>query len=93
MLFGRQRTGSTLCPSCGKLVGVNDEVCWSCGRKNPGMWGLTSVFRQLGRDMGFMQVVIGGSVFLYLAMLAVDPAGIRMGGLFNLAAPSGEALL
>ena len=93
MLVGRQRTGSTLCPSCGKLVGVNDEVCWSCGRKNPGMWGLTSVFRQLGRDLVFMQVVIGGSVFLYLAMLAVDPAGIRMGGLFNLAAPSGEALL
>ena len=93
MLFGRQRTGSTLCPSCGKLVGVNDEVCWSCGRKNPGMWGLTSVFRRLGHDLGFMQAVIGGSVFLYLAMLAVDPAGIRMGGLFDLAAPSQEAIL
>jgi membrane associated rhomboid family serine protease len=94
MLFRRQqRTGSTLCPSCGKLVGVNDEVCWNCGRKHPGMWGLTSVFRKLGRDLGFVQIVIGGSVFLYLAMLAVDPSGIRMGGLFNLAAPSGEALL
>jgi rhomboid protease GluP len=93
MLFRRQRTGSTLCPSCGKLVGVNDEVCWNCGRKYPGMWGLTSVFRKLGQDLGFVQIVIGGTVFLYLAMLAVDPSGIRMGGLFNLLAPSGEALL
>lgn len=93
MLFGRPRTGSILCPSCGKLVGVNDDVCWSCGRKKPGMWGLTSVFRRLGRDLGFAQVVIGGCVFLYLAMLAVDPAGVRMGGLFNLAAPSQEAIL
>jgi rhomboid protease GluP len=93
MLFRRQRTGSTLCPSCGKLVGVNDEVCWNCGRKHPGMWGLTSVFRKLGQDLGFVQIVIGGTVFLYLAMLAVDPSGIRMGGLFNLLAPSGEALL
>lgn len=93
MLFRRPRTGSTLCPSCGKLVGVNDEVCWNCGRKNPGMWGLTSVFRRFGNDLGFMQAVIGGSVFLYLAMLAVDPSGIRMGGLFDLGAPSDEALL
>lgn len=94
MLFRRQqRTGSTLCPSCGKLVGVNDEECWSCGRKRPGMWGLTSAFRKLGQDLGFVQIVIGGSVFLYLSMLAVDPSGIRMGGLFNLLAPSGEALL
>jgi rhomboid protease GluP len=93
MLFRRQRTGSTLCPSCGKLVGVNDEVCWNCGRKYPGMWGFTSLFRKLGRDLGFVQIVIGGTVFLYLAMLAVDPEGIRMGGLFNLLGPSRDALL
>jgi rhomboid protease GluP len=92
-MFGKRRTGSVLCPSCGKLVGVNDEVCLNCGRRNPGMWGLTSALGRLGRDMGFVQVVIGGCVFLYLAMLAVDPGGIRMGGLFSIGAPSQEALL
>jgi rhomboid protease GluP len=92
-MFGKQRTGSVLCPSCGKLVGVNDEVCLNCGRRNPGMWGLTSALGRLGRDMGFMQAVIGGCVFLYLAMLAVDPGGIRMGSLFSIGAPSQEALL
>jgi rhomboid protease GluP len=92
-MFGTKRTGSVLCPSCGKLVGVNDEVCLNCGRRRPGMWGLTSVLGRLGRDMGFVQMVIGGCAFLYLAMLAVDPQGIRMGGLFSLGAPSQEALL
>jgi rhomboid protease GluP len=92
-MFQRKRTGSTLCPSCGKLVGVNDEVCWNCGRRNPGMWGLTSVFRRLGRDMGFVQAVIVGTAFLYIAMLVVDPSGIRMGSLFSIGAPSTESLL
>jgi len=92
-MLRRQRTGSVLCPSCGKLVGVNDEECLNCGRKRPGLWGMTSVFRQLGRDLGFVQAVIGGSVLLYLMTLAVDPQGIRMSGIFNLLAPSTESLL
>jgi rhomboid protease GluP len=92
-MLRRQRTGSVLCPSCGKLVGVNDDVCLNCGRRNPGMWGLTSVLRNLGKDMGFVQVVIVGTAFLYVAMLVVDPQSIRMGGLFSLGAPSQESLL
>ena len=92
-MFERKRTGSILCPSCGKLVGVNDEVCLNCGRKKPGMWGLTSVFSKLGRDLGFVQIVIAGTAFLYLAMLAVDPGGIRMGSLFSIGAPSQESLV
>jgi rhomboid protease GluP len=92
-MFGRPRTGSTLCPSCGKLVGVNDEVCLNCGRKRPGMWGLTAVLRHLGKDMGFVQAVMVGTAFLYVAMLVVDPSGIRMGGLLSIGAPSGQSLL
>jgi rhomboid protease GluP len=92
-MFRRPRTGSTLCPSCGKLVGVNDDVCLNCGRKRPGMWGLTAVLRHLGKDMGFVQAVIVGTAFLYVAMLVVDPEGIQMGGLFSIGAPSQESLL
>ncbi|HEV7506720.1 MAG TPA: rhomboid family intramembrane serine protease [Thermoanaerobaculia bacterium] len=92
-MLSRQRSGSTLCPSCGKLVGVNDDVCLNCGRRRPGMWGLTSVVRNLGRDAGFFQLVIAGNVFLYLAMLAVDPQHIQMGGLFSLGGPSQASLL
>ena len=56
-MFGRQRTGSVLCPSCGKLVGISDERCLNCGRRNPGMWGFTAALGRLGRDLGFVQAV------------------------------------
>lgn len=71
-----------------------DEVCLNCGRRKPGMWGLTAALRSAGRTVPFDQVVIGGTVFLYLAMLAVDPQGVDVTfSLFNLLAPSQESLI
>jgi rhomboid protease GluP len=87
-MFGRKRTGSVLCPSCGKLVGISDERCLNCGRRNPGMWGFTSALSRLGRDLGFVQAVYGGCVLIYLLMLAVDPQGIRFDNLFSFLGPS-----
>jgi len=92
-MFGRARSGSILCPSCGKLVGVKDARCLSCGRRNPGMWGMGTFFTQLGRSEVFVQAVIGGCALLYLLSLAVDPQGIQMGSLFSMGAPSQEAVL
>lgn len=92
-MLGRQRTGSVICPSCGKLVSAAAEECPYCGRKYPGMFGFTSVLRNLGKDLGFVQVVIIGTAFLYVATLVVDPEGIRMGGFLSIGAPSTEALL
>lgn len=74
-------------------MGVSDEECLNCGRKRPGMWGFSSVIGSLGRTLPFENIVIGGSVFLYLAMLAVDIEGIQGGSLFRMLAPSNEALL
>ena len=34
-MFTRQRTGSVVCPGCGFLVGVNDDTCYNCGRRQP----------------------------------------------------------
>lgn len=94
-MLGRQRSGSVLCPSCGKLVGVNDDVCLSCGRRRPGMWGLTSLVRGLGKDLGFVQAVIVGNAFLYVAMLIVSHLNLQeMGGNpLTFGAPSQEAML
>lgn len=92
MLFKRQTQGSVLCPSCGNLVGVNDEQCFHCGRRNPGLFGFGATIRALGRDMGFANVVIAGCVVLYIACLLVDPSGIRSSGLLNFLSPSGRAL-
>ena len=79
-MFERQKTGSVLCSSCGKLVGVNDEVCFHCGRRNPSMWGFGGSLRKLGADMGFVQLVITASVVLYIVALVLDPVGFAADG-------------
>ena len=63
-VFQRRTTGSVVCPSCGSLVGVRDDKCYTCGRSNPGLWGFGPVLRQLGADFGFAPVVVGACVTL-----------------------------
>ncbi|HUR35681.1 MAG TPA: rhomboid family intramembrane serine protease [Vicinamibacterales bacterium] len=93
-MLWRKTTGSVVCPSCGSLVGVNDERCYSCGRANPGMWGFAPVLRQFGNDLGFVPLVIGGSAVLYALTLLASGRGLQiMGGGFNILAPSAPALL
>jgi rhomboid protease GluP len=87
----RKTSGSVLCPSCGKLVGVADDICWNCGRRNPGMWGFAPLLQRLGNDFGFVNVTIFGCMALYLATLLVDVQGIRMNGL-SILAPSFHSL-
>ncbi|MDA2938177.1 rhomboid family intramembrane serine protease [Acidobacteria bacterium AH-259-A15] len=91
-MLKRQTTGSVVCPSCGRLVGVNEKECLNCGRANPGMWGYASLLRRLGQDLGFVQMVIWGCSGLYIATLLTDPGGIRMEGLFSLLSPSLRSL-
>jgi rhomboid protease GluP len=68
-MFKRQTTGSVVCASCGSLVGVNDERCYSCGRRNPGLWGFGPALRRFGNDLGFIGLVVWGCSALYGAML------------------------
>ena len=92
-MLGRKRTGSVVCPSCGSLVGVNDDRCYSCGRVKPGMWGFAPVLRRLGSDLGFVPMVIGVSAVLYVLSLALSgPSILGGGGLFNILSPSVRAL-
>jgi rhomboid protease GluP len=91
-VFQRQRTGSVVCSSCRTLVGVNDEQCYNCGRRNPGLWGFSPVLRALGGDMGFVPLVIGGCCVLYAFTLLASRGNIGMGGLFSLFSPSLQAL-
>ena len=73
-------TGSVVCPSCGSLVGVRDEKCYSCGRANPGLWGFAPALRALGRDLGFVPLVIGASIVLYVLTLLASGGNILGGG-------------
>lgn len=91
-MLRRQTSGSVVCPSCGKLVGVRDEACWSCGRRRPGMWGFSGLLRGLGRDLGFVEIVTGGAALLYLLTLIADTQGIGFRGLGFLS-PSRASLI
>ncbi len=94
-MFQRQRTGSVVCPSCGRLVGVNDDKCFHCGRPRPGLWGFAPLLRRLGNDLGFVELMIGACGLLFLATLAADTAGMVVagGGFFSFLIPSGESLI
>jgi membrane associated rhomboid family serine protease len=91
-MFQRRTTGSVVCPSCGSLVGVRDESCYTCGRANPGLWGFGPVLRKLGQDFGFAPIVMVSSGALYLVSLLLSGNAIRMDGLMSLLAPNTPVL-
>lgn len=91
-MFKRQKTGSVVCASCGSLVGVNDGQCYSCGRRNPGLWGFSPLLRRLGNDFGFVTLVVYGCTALYAATLLVTVlygGSIAGAGVFGMLGPAG----
>jgi rhomboid protease GluP len=91
-MLGRKRTGSVICTSCGVLVGVNDDTCYNCGRRNPGLWGFAPLLRALGADLGFVPFIMGTCGFVYVLTLIFSRGNINMNGLFGLLGPSRLAL-
>ena len=94
-MWGRKTEGSVVCPSCGNLVGVNDDECLTCGRRNPGLWGFGPLLARIGRgsmDDAFIQFVLVACSILYVASLVVDPGGIQTGGMLNFFSPSIQGL-
>jgi rhomboid protease GluP len=91
----RQKTGSVVCASCGSLVGVRDEKCYTCGRRNPGLWGFGPILRRFGNDFGFVTLVIYGCAVLYTATLLVSlmrGESIIGGSLFSMLGPGSQSL-
>ncbi|HUF46431.1 MAG TPA: rhomboid family intramembrane serine protease [Vicinamibacterales bacterium] len=91
-MFKRQTTGAVVCASCGQLVGVNDDTCYNCGRRNPSLWGYGPALRSLGRDLGFVTFVTGACIVVFGLTLVASGGDIGFGGLFSLLSPSGQAL-
>jgi rhomboid protease GluP len=81
-----------LCSSCGVLVGVGDDRCYNCGRRNPALWGWAPALRELGGDMGFAPFVIGACSFVYALTLIFSIGSVGVGGL-GLLSPSNRALV
>jgi rhomboid protease GluP len=77
-----------LCTSCGVLVGVNDETCYNCGRRNPSLWGFAPALRALGGDLGFVPFVMAASTIIYALTLIYSYPNINMRGVFGFLGPS-----
>ena len=93
IMFRRQTTGSVVCMSCRSLVGVNDERCYNCGRRNPGLWGFAPLVRSLGNDLGFIGAILVGSVGLYVVSLLLSgPQIFQPRGLFSFLSPTPVSL-
>ena len=91
-MLRRQRTGSVLCTSCGVLVGVSDDKCYNCGRRNPGLWGFAPILRSLGNDLGFVPFVIGTCGVVYVLTLIASRGALNQGSVLSFLGPSQRAL-
>ena len=76
-----------ICTACGALVGVSQDVCPNCGRRNPSLWGFAPALRALGQDLGFVPFTIGTCVLLYGLTLLASGGNIGMGSLFTMFSP------
>lgn len=91
-IFKRQREGSVVCPSCGRLVGVRDASCFSCGARNPALFGYAPALRALVGEHGMAGPLVAVSVLLYVVALVLSGGGMGGGGLFGFLAPSWPSL-
>jgi rhomboid protease GluP len=73
-MFGKS-TRTILCPSCGRLTRADAAECLICGRRRPGMWGLSDVFRRFFRTGSPTQIITIACIALYVLSLVFDPAG------------------
>ena len=90
MVFGAKRQGAVLCPGCGKLVGVNDRECLSCGRRNPGLFGFAGVLRFDTESV--LKVLLAANIGLFLVALVLSVGAIEMRGFLGFLSPDGRIL-
>lgn len=87
------RSNAMLCPSCRKLISIDEPRCPYCGALRPGLWGLGPRLQRLfGGQLQLTPVIAVVCVGLYVLSLALDVRGIRSGGLFAFFSPSLESM-
>lgn len=86
----RQRSGSSLCYSCGKLNRVDATTCFYCGARWPGLWGFGPLASRLIGRVDFAKSVMVACAVVYVVSLLLDPAAaMQARSPFDLLAPSG----
>jgi rhomboid protease GluP len=72
----RQTTGSVVCPSCGRLVGVREKACFNCGRSYPGLFGFAPLLGKFGRNASFGELMFWSCAAIYLITVLLKPDGL-----------------
>jgi rhomboid protease GluP len=91
----RKTSGAIVCPSCRKLVGLNEPRCPYCGRIRPGLWGYGPAIGKIFGSLDPTSIIAAACVLLYVAALALDiraalaPRGF---GFLGILSPSSRAL-
>lgn len=86
-------TRTIVCPSCGRLTTADAAECLICGRRRPGMWGLTTLFRRVFRSGDATGAFTVLCIALYIVSLVLDPsAALRPRGPFDIFSPTHAAL-
>ena len=86
-------TRTIVCPSCGRLTTADAAECLICGRRRPGMWGLTPLLQRVFRSGDVTGAITVACVALYILGLVFDPsAALRPRGPLTVFSPSDRAL-
>ena len=93
-MFERKKSGSMVCPGCGRLISINAPSCIHCGKKNPGLWGWgPELSRYLAGVHGLVPILTFTCIALYVISLALDLSAIlNPHGIMSLFSPSGLSL-
>ena len=84
-----------LCPSCRKLISVDEPRCPYCGALRPGLWGLGPVLQRFfGRQLQLVPTISVACIVLYVLSLLIDlrSAFSGAGGPLGILSPSSRAL-
>ena len=85
-----------ICPSCGKLISVNEPRCPFCGAWRPGMYGFAPrLQRFFGGRLNIVSSITVACVILYGLSIVLDPSQLLhpAGGFLNFLSPGGRGLL
>lgn len=89
----RKTSGSIVCPSCRKLIGISEPKCPYCGRIQPGLWGFGPAIGKIVGNLDQTAIVASACILLYMVALAIDVRGAGvLRGLLGILAPSSRAL-
>ncbi|MBN1351252.1 rhomboid family intramembrane serine protease [candidate division KSB1 bacterium] len=68
-----RRSGTMICPGCGRLISANASECIYCGRKNVRLWGAFSFFdKYFGTDFAFHDAVSIVCIILYVISVVFE---------------------